>query len=460
MRIYLCRSSHRKVMQVQLPQSTLWLLWICLLMPPLAAMSQQTVPGGWTATQQDGNTIYHPGNLSPGQTFTMTVGPFRSLQNQSFETWFQAETEADLAKRGRGIGQPQKKLVQNGVLTQTQFFTDTAGKRWFVMYSGTFTNDGRGQFASMVTDMPVSASMENIRTGATIVGQNLKNANSGSGNAAPLAAQPSDGGTKPAMSPANTARPSQSGNTDALRVATAGSGVPPSQIEALMHEGRGVSTAMGFQYQESADLLLKDGWEYSSLDLPPEDLNVDAARRLHPERWHHWRRQGNDVYIQDQKTGQWSKLDAMSVRPLEQRLSVHLVHRNSYSFGGMGSYNTANDITFSPDGRFERSSNVLAGSGAVQSAGGFSGGSASHQDRNGRSATSSGTYSGGGGSVGTYSRSQSRSGDGNAYGTYKISGYTLELDSAGGQVQRLLAFYPFIDKPTEIFLNDTTFSRR
>jgi hypothetical protein len=54
------------------------------------------------------------------------------------------------------------------------------------------------------------------------------------------------------------------------------------------------------------------------------------------------------------------------------------------------------------------------------------------------------------------SRSAS-AGGGAATGTYKVTGYTLELDCSNGQVQRFLAFYPFPGKP-QIFVGNVTFS--
>jgi hypothetical protein len=62
-----------------------------------------------------------------------------------------------------------------------------------------------------------------------------------------------------------------------------------------------------------------------------------------------------------------------------------------------------------------------------------------------------------GGSV-TARSSRSAAGDaGAATGTYRITGYTLELECANGQVQRLLAFYPFPRKP-QTFIANVTFS--
>ena len=229
------------------------------------------------------------------------------------------------------------------------------------------------------------------------------------------------------------------------------------KIAGMLHEGRGMTTATGYQYIESVDLLLTDGWEYSGLTVPPEDLNVEASKHAEPQKWHHWRRQGGIIYLE--VSGSWSKLDADLVRPLESGsvLSKNLVHRNATTFVGMGGTVGTDRIHFYPDGRFERSANVLAGSGVVQASGGFSGGASSHTDSRGTTSSASGTHTDAGGSVTARSSRSTASGAGAATGTYKVHGYTLELDCANGQVQRLLAFYPFSGKP-QVFLGNITFS--
>jgi hypothetical protein len=114
-------------------------------------------------------------------------------------------------------------------------------------------------------------------------------------------------------------------------------------------------------------------------------------------------------------------------------------------------------ISFYPNGHFERSANVLSGSGAVQASGGFSGGASSLTDRNGTTASAYGTSAGPDGSVTARSSRSAAGGASAATGTYRITGYTLELDCANGQVQRLVAFYPFLGKP-QIFIANVTFS--
>jgi len=415
-------------------------------------------------SQEGDNAVYRPQNLPPSQIFTLTVEPFENLNHQQFDRWFESRTQADVVRRGTITGTQSTRTSQPGILLKTEFVKDSAGKPWVILYSGSAAANGTGQFAAMVTNLnDQSQLIDNVRIAATVLGQNLLSANAGS--RAPSATPPSIPGTADShssrgsgnASSVRTSPPEQPSSS--IRVAVPGTGVPESNIEAVVYEGHGQTTVTGYAYVETAHLLLKDGRAYSQLEVPPEDLDVDAARRLYPARWHKWRAQGKDIYLLDQRTGQWSRLDATYIRPLEPQLDLRLIHRNSVSFGGMGSYNTTNWITFKPDGTFERARGVLAGSGVVQGAGGFSGSAASIQDRNGATASSSGTYSNGGSTAGAYSRQQSRSGTLDTYGRYKVSGYTLELDLASGQIQRLLAFHPFSDKLRDsAYIDGTTYN--
>jgi hypothetical protein len=143
-----------------------------------------------------------------------------------------------------------------------------------------------------------------------------------------------------------------------------------------------------------------------------------------------------------------------------RRHKLSLVHRNATTFVGMGGTVGTDRISFYANGHFERSANVLAGSGVVQASGGFSGSASSVTNRNGTTASSSGTDAGAGGSVTARSNRSTNGaggGAGTATGTYRTTGYTLELDCANGQTQRLLAFYLFPGKP-QIFIGQVTFN--
>jgi hypothetical protein len=176
-------------------------------------------------------------------------------------------------------------------------------------------------------------------------------------------------------------------NRNSVSATQPGAGAPESKIAGILHEGRGMTTATGYQYVESVDLLLSDGWEYSGLTDPPEDLNIEASKHGELQKWHRWRQQSGAIYLQVNDS--WSRLDGDLVRPLESGSAVkkNLVHRNATTFVGMGGTVGTDRISFYPDGHFERSANVLSGSGAVQASKGFSGGASSRTSRNGTTAS-------------------------------------------------------------------------
>ena len=412
---------------------------------PLANAQGSSAPAGWTTSTTGSMTTYQPDNLPSGKTFQMTIQPPQSLAGQPLAPWFIARVQADLQQRGAQahVGEPQSN--PDGILLLLVPYRDRAGQSWTAVYAVASRPDG-AQLCSMVSNLPPQEMKNYIRSGAAIFGETIKQARLGQ-NPSSLKNDSHAGASVATNSAAGESVPAaQPGATGAA-----------SRIAGILHEGRGMSTATGYQYVESVDLLLSDGWEYSGLTGPPEDLNAEASRRAEPQKWHRWQQQGSAVYLQ--VNGSWSKLDGDLVRPLESGSALHknLVHRNATTFVGMGGTVGTDRISFYPNGHFERSANVLAGSGVVQAAGGFSGSASSVTNRNGTTASSSGTYAGAGGSVTARSSRSTNSGAGAATGTYRITGYTLELDCANGQTQRFLAFYPFPGKP-QIFIGQVTFN--
>lgn len=402
-----------------------------------------TAPAGWRASTVGPNATYQPENLASGKSFLMTIPPPQSLGGQTLASWFTAQVQADLQHRGVQAQTGNPKSNPDGTMLMLVPYKDSGGQSWIAVYAAATRPDG-AQFCSMISNLPPQEMKAYIRSGATIFGETVKQVNQAtqanqirSQSATSAAAERSGGNTPTAVQPA----------TGSLR----------SSIAGIFHEGRGMTTPTGYQYVESVDLLLSDGWEYSGLTRPIEDMNVEASKQSEPQKWHHWRQQGGTYYLE--VNGGWSKLEGDLVRPLEggSSLSRNLVHRTAHTFVGMGGTVGTDRISFYPDGRFERSANVLSGSGAVQAAGGFSGGASSATNRYGTSSSSYGSYSGGSGSVTARSNRSTAGGAGAATGRYKVSGYTLELDCASGQVQRFLAFYPFPGKP-QVFIGNVTFS--
>jgi hypothetical protein len=402
------------------------------------------VPAGWRASTAGPNATYQPENLPAGKSFVLTIPPPQSLGGQTLASWFTAQVLADLQHRGAQaqIGNPQSN--PDGTLLLLVPYTDHGGQSWIAVYAAAAGPNG-AQFCSMISNLPPQEMKTYIRSGATIFGETVKQASE----------HTSPSSSTDRSQSASSAAPGHSGGSTPMAAPPSGDLHVP--IAGIFHEGRGMTTATGYQYVESVDLLLTDGWEYSGLTRPSEDLNVEASKQSEPQKWHHWRQQGGTYYLE--VNGRWTKLDGDLVRPLESGSSLrrNLVHRNAQTFVGMGGTIGTDRISFYPDGHFERSANVLAGSGTVQASGGFSAGASSATGRNGTSSSSSGTYSGSSGSVTARSNRSTTAGAGAATGKYKVSGYTLELDCADGQVQRFLAFYPFPGKP-QIFIANVTFS--
>jgi hypothetical protein len=392
---------------------------------------------GWRASTSGDNTIYQPEGLPAGKVFEMTIPQPRPAAGQSLNQWLTSWAQADLRQRSPNARTGTPQTTPEGLALMLVPYSDASGQSWTAVYAGTEVS-GAVHFCSMISNLPAQEMRAYIHSGAALFGTAIKQARGPGGATMP---SPSGGAGSPAVSAAQ---------------APPTSGVSGSKIAGLVHEGRGMTTPTGFQYVESIDLLLSDGSAYSGLSGPPESLDVARSKQSEPQKWHAWRQQNGSIYLQVNSS--WTKLDGDVVRPLPSgsALNVRLVHRTAHTFVGMGGTTGTDRITFFPDGHFERSANVLAGSGAVQAAGGFSGGASSSTNRNGTRSSSFGTSSTGGSSVTATSASSSRAGAGSATGTYRITGYTLELDSANGQVQRLIAFYPFPGK-SQVFLDNATF---
>jgi hypothetical protein len=388
---------------------------------------------------------YTPANLPSGKVFTLTIrSAAQSLDGQNIDAWLQARAQADLRQRGTGVSATPAHHAASDLYVILVPYRDSKGQSWSAIYAA-IERPGGAEYCTMLSNLPQQPMQTYVQSGAQIFTQ-------------AVALARNDGGSRTTSTAVNAASAPAAGMASGNLTTSQQSGLlPDSQIAGLLHVGRGMTTASGYQYVEQVDLLLSDGWAYSGLTGPPEGLDVEASKHAEPQKWHSWRQQNGAVYLQ--MNGGWTRLDADIVRPLESgsALSKNLVHRNATTFVGMGGAVGTDRISFRPDGRFERSANVLSGSGAVQFAGGFSGGASSLTNRYGTTSMAAGTYASPGGSVTARSSRSGAGGAGATTGTYKVTGFTLELDCANGQVQRLLAFYPFPAKP-QIFIGSVTFN--
>ena len=249
-------------------------------------------------------------------------------------------------------------------------------------------------------------------------------------------------GPAPRLAPDAEAKAKAAAEIEARRykwVTPPGRGVRESQIKAVVHYykvrvyygGSGVGTLV----TDETDLLLNDGTIHRDLPVAPDQLDVTRSRRMEPDKWGRWRRQGGK-YVVSWAGGPFQPLRgsvALAGTP-SIRLNGHWGAGSSTSNMMGGSYRLWG-VTFTHEGRFLKDDSGGYGSSqSMQSAGGPE--ISTQYDEHG----SSTQVLGGNFTVGTQHK---KNPNGDRSGTYTISGYTMTLRYDNGQVERT-PFY-FVD---------------
>lgn len=204
---------------------------------------------------------------------------------------------------------------------------------------------------------------------------------------------------------------------------------------------------------ENLHLLLKDGTGYSNLDLPPDELDMGAARRMKPERVIQWRRSGKEWQIKDHDDKDWRTISGSPATPAStgQRIAGTYTH-SWYSILGGGS--SQNRFHFQPDGSFEQSGKSVFGTGAMAAANGVAGMATSGYSRGGSTSTSSVSAVGAG--AGGTTRERRNGAD--FVGRYRLEGWTMLVERESGGTERVLFAFNG-DQQRAVFIKDQGYSK-
>jgi hypothetical protein len=247
------------------------------------------------------------------------------------------------------------------------------------------------------------------------------------------------------------------------RVMTApGRGLAAKDLAAVVLHGEG-NYSNGTSWDEDVRYLLRDGSYYARTEMPPDQLDVAASRRLEPQHWGRWRAtaRGYEMQAQDddgRPLGDWQPVKHQAMQPWPAGATLSGRYSRSRFDGSLvlGGRSSTRGIRFSPDGRFERSYHALSSSGTLAATlnNTVISGSA-HGDGKGSSRSGGGTVGTGTGTVGAVSSAREDDGA-SRRGRYEFDGYAITLVYDDGRRERLLSF-PTRDARRGVYVGDGSF---
>lgn len=243
-----------------------------------------------------------------------------------------------------------------------------------------------------------------------------------------------------------------------------GAGLADKDLAAVVIHGQS-DFSNGTRWEEDVRFLLRDGTVYRRTEMPPDQLDVAASRRLEPEQWGRWRTDGKGYAMQAQDVdgrpaGDWKPQHHHTVKPWpkDTRLDGYFSRGTFSGSLALGGVSSTRAIRFARDGRFERSYSSLGTSGGMAAMNGAVISASSRGDGRGSSSTAGGTVSGAGGTVGATSGTTTRDDGASRRGRYQLGGYVLTLDYDDGHQERLLSFPVYEDGKT-VYVGSGSLSR-
>jgi hypothetical protein len=247
-----------------------------------------------------------------------------------------------------------------------------------------------------------------------------------------------------------------------------GRGLPDKELVAVVIHGQ-ANNVNGTTWEEDVRFLLKDGTAYRRAEMPPDQLDVAASRRLEPQQWSRWRGADNRYEMQEQDDegrpdGGWQPRQHHAVKPWprDTRLDGRFSRASFTGSLVLGGRSSSETMRFTRDGRFERTFSAMSSTGTLAAtlnntviAG------SSYADGQGSSSVGGGSVGTGpaggpGGTAGAYSSRRADDGA-SRRGRYQLSGFTLLLQYDDGHQERLLSF-PVQDDRKTVYVGNGSLS--
>lgn len=382
----------------------------------LAAWSVSTAhalppaPSGWQASRTGDVTVYTALQVDGAE---VRLYPPAKV-TQELATWFKDRSQQ--APPGSKVIQAGAVQIAKGLMAYSESLAEDAqGRKQALIRGGCITPGQEGLYGEMKLSTQASYHEQVPLAGLQIML-----------NACIEAFQ------QGARAPAEAAKPAAS---EPYPYYKPGGGLRAQQIEAIVHSWSNEQAGMTMQVVDYYHVLLKDGTVLEG--LPPvalEDFDAAASKSAQRQRWGKWRKRGTRYEITSGLSGTtFSDIVNQSMRlpaRTDERLQGTWRHDSAYSTAWSVA-RSSRSVTFTSDGRFERSfDSSVAGSAGSEAAGtAVHGATQSHND------CQSGTMGGANFSAGSSQCSGSTAPD--RAGTYRLDGYTLTLRYDSGVVERL-----------------------
>jgi len=409
------------------------------------------LPNGWAARAEGNGTTFAPVRMNPGERFEIWVA------SALFDAPQGAANQMQRIRQQAGVqgGQCEPpQVTQEGVATQDCVDGNVALQ---YMLLPSLTSAGKVQLVrvrSAGSDTALARYGDGLQQVLQIVLM---------GQAQTQAQTMPRGEGQPQTAPRSQPQPTEkAGIAQAIRTAP-GRGVRDDDIAAIFVDMR-VDQKSGETVQREVHttwLLLKDGTGYRN-EIPPDELNVEASRRLQPERWVKWRKPlfGGSYEIRGPNDNDWRSLPtgkkgwlAQPARPGERLSSAyqHLdgwgnlyslrIQRTAWHFNGDGTFTVSfyghNGAVWTGPNSFNHTSTTVA-------------------DSKGRNRATHMSSSSDRASLSTNDSRRNVDDGASRRGRYRLNGWVLETERDDGLTVRHFVTFPD-DKRKGLDINSMVF---
>lgn len=414
------------------------------------AISLQTTyaePKGWNKINKGAVLAYHPKNIKQDKTFIFIIHKPISLNGKDEKKWLLSRAKNLQSSIGKALTPWKIKSEKKGGWSTINKFLNKRDKELTIAYQSISLANDQVYLLQMISSTDVMTLLEFGKQIDKVTADAIKTFSHSNAKALKNNPEPSLSTRKEVVKKKTKqiSKEKRLAIEQTIRTAS-GKGVKPDEIiEVWVH--RWTNSLLG-KLSVDTYLLLKDGFVYDGLEIPPNQFLVSHSKSLEPQKWSQWKKSGSGYQIFNKKKKTWKKLDgqrAIKSQSGERLNAKYITANGSQIFGSHRNW-----ITFKPNGRFELKSITIRSSpdDYIDSTPHIS--SVRTSDKKGTTAVTAMAEPqiGGGGSSMKMDGNKNR-------GSYSMNGYTVTLKHDNGFTHNELFFFYKANRETFIYKDES-----